>query len=180
MWNTLPEGPSTIDAERREMAFGKGDSPIVWRDMVDKGSNYARYTGAQDSSREIIQTLLSKHRAPPLKLRLELRGPRCALDDTSAGAILKAEVRLHEERLRRELQEEEEGVREMQAELEQSRRLAAPNRSGGNQEPRRDRRVQRGVLERVFPGRRSLFHSYAMVARLCYYKGKPALNRAVT
>lgn len=124
MWNALPDGSPTIDAQQREQAFKEGDEHVVWKDMLDKGSGYARHTGVDESSRAIVRSLLSKHQAPPLNLSLELRDPTCTLEDTSASLILTADAKAHEERLRWELEEEEEEARELQAKLEKTRQRA--------------------------------------------------------
>jgi len=100
MWNALPEGSPIIGTQQREQAFKEGDNPGVWKDMLDKGSYYARCIGVDDSTRVAISSLLSKHWAPPLMLSLELRDPACALEDTSAGLISTAEASARKERLR--------------------------------------------------------------------------------
>jgi hypothetical protein len=150
MWNTLPDGSPTIDAQRRELAFREGDNPIVWRDMLDKGSNYARYTGATDSTRAIIMSLLSKHRAPPLMLELELRDPARTPEGTSAGLVLMAEVKAREERLQRELQEEEEEAQKLRAKLEESKRSAAQDRGVGIEVSQGDKQGPRGIVRKIF------------------------------
>lgn len=92
--------------------------------MLGKGFDYARYTGVDEVSRATTRSLLSKHWAPPFTLSLKLRDPACALEDTSTGLIITAEAKACEERLRRELEKEEEEAGELQAKLEQNRQRA--------------------------------------------------------
>lgn len=92
--------------------------------MLGKGLDYARYTGVDKVSRTTTRSLLSKHWAPPFTLSLKLRDPACALEDTSTGLIITAEAKACEERLRRELEKEEEEAGELQAKLEQNRQRA--------------------------------------------------------
>ncbi|CAN9294932.1 unnamed protein product [Alternaria alternata] len=150
MWDTLPYGPPTTEAERREKEFKQGDDPVIWRDMLDKGSDYGRYIGVDCSSRAIITSLLSKHRAPPLLLELELRDRERAPEDTSAGSVLMAEAKAREEKLQRELKEEQEEAQELHGRLQQNNQLATESRGVGNGISQGDREDQRGIVRRLF------------------------------
>ncbi|KAB2105359.1 hypothetical protein AG0111_0g5651 [Alternaria gaisen] len=124
MWDTLPHGSPTTEAEQREKEFRQGDDPIVWRDMLNKGFDYGRYIGVDCSSRAIITSLLSKHRAPPLLLELEPKDRERAPEDTSAGWILMAETKAREEKLQRELKEEQEEAQALRVRLQQNNQSA--------------------------------------------------------
>ena len=150
MWDTLPHGSPTIEAERRQKEFRQGDDPVVWKDMLDKGSDYGRYIGVDCSSRAIITSLLSKHRAPPLLLELELKDRERAPEDTSAGSVLMAEAKAREEKLQRELKEEQEEAQELHGRLQQNNQLATESRGVGNGISQGDREDQRRIVRRLF------------------------------
>jgi hypothetical protein len=150
MWDTLPHGSPTIEAERRQKEFRQGDDPVVWKDMLDKGSDYGRYIGVDCSSRAIITSLLSKHRAPPLLLELELKDRERAPEDTSAGSVLMAEAKAREEKLQRELKEEQEEAQELHGRLQQNNQLATESGGVGNGISQGDREDQRGIVRRLF------------------------------
>ena len=150
MWDTLPYGPPTTEAERREKEFKQGYDPVIWRDMLDKGSDYGRYIGVDCSSRAIITSLLSKHRAPPLLLELELRDRERAPEDTSAGSVLMAEAKAREEKLQREFKDEQEEAQELHGRLQQNNQLATESGGVGNGISQGDREDQRGIVRRLF------------------------------
>ena len=104
MWGTVPSAVFP-ELETREAQLNGGKA--FWADMIEKGSEYARYDDTVASGRAILEACLSKRNPPPLNIVLELKRHKISLEDTSAGRIITAELRKREEKKRQELLEEE-------------------------------------------------------------------------
>ena len=104
MWDTVPAAVFP-ELETREAQLNGGGA--FWADMIEKGSEYARYDDSVASGRAILETCLSKRNPPPLNIVLELKRGQMSLEDTSAGRIITAGLRRREEKKRQELLEEE-------------------------------------------------------------------------
>ena len=123
MWGTVPAAVFP-ELEIREAQLNGGSA--FWADMMEKGSEYARYDDTVASGRAILETCLSKRNPPPLNIVLELKKGKMSLEDTSAGRIITAELRKREEKKRQELLEEErEEAMLLQARKEKEAQLRA-------------------------------------------------------
>ena len=123
MWGTIPSA-GISEIETREAQLNGGSA--FWADMMEKGSEYARYNDTVASGRAILETCLSKRNPPPLNIVLELKRGKMGLEDTSAGRIITAELRKREEKKRQELLEEErEEAMLLQARKEKEAQLRA-------------------------------------------------------
>jgi hypothetical protein len=109
MWNTVPESRE-FDMQRREKELTNG----MWKDMLEKGSGYARYVGTSTSGVEIVNKILDRGKNQPLLKIIKEIKDGVKLEDTAAGQIITAELRKREEKRRQEeAEEEEEERREM-------------------------------------------------------------------
>jgi predicted RNase H-like nuclease (RuvC/YqgF family) len=61
-----------------------------------------------------------------------------------------AEVKAREEKLQRELQEEEEEAQKLRAKLEESKRSAAQDRGVGIEVSQGDKQGPRGIVRKIF------------------------------
>jgi hypothetical protein len=109
MWTKLAEGEQD-GAITRELEFN--ESPKFWGDMLANGAEYFRWdeTGRINGAKtalSIIDVCERKTNAPTLNVLLEL-GKGLALEDTTAGKILTADLIKQQERERQNLLAEQE------------------------------------------------------------------------
>lgn len=150
MWGTVPAAVFP-ELETREAQLNGGSA--FWADLIEKGSEYARYDDTIASGRAILETCLSKRNPPQLNIVLELKRHKMSLEDTSAGRIITAELRKREEKKRQELLEEErEEAMLLQANKEKEAQLRAAEEQVSQARTRSAVVPRRQVQSQVYTG----------------------------
>jgi hypothetical protein len=118
MWDGIRDESGVMQAKERERELLQSSN--MWKDILEKGAEYKRYSGSREQGQSMVNHLLSKHNAPSMAITIELQNQ--SVGNTTVGQLVTEEGRKREEKLRQDLleEEEEENLLKRELELEQS------------------------------------------------------------